>query len=54
MNLHDLIIERILFAADEGVLRDQYHMTGNLEQELRRLSDTDLLEMYEDVVFHTT
>ncbi len=50
MTLRDLIIERILFAADEDELRDQYHIEGNLDTELRQLSDLDLFELYEEVV----
>lgn len=49
MTLRDLIIERILFAADEDELRDQYMMEGDLDFELRQLSDVDLFELYETV-----
>lgn len=54
MNLRELIIERILFAADEDEMRDQYAIEGNLHAELQQLSDLDLLELYEEVVFDTT
>lgn len=49
MTLRDLIVERILFAADEDELRDQYQMEGDLDVELRSLSDIDLFELYEEV-----
>jgi hypothetical protein len=50
MSLRELIIERILFCADEDELRDQYQMIGDLDCELSQLSDLDLFELYEEVV----
>ena len=49
MNLRELLIERILFAADEDEIRDQYQMHGDLDDELNTLSDLDLLELYESI-----
>lgn len=51
MVLRDLLVERILFAADEDELRDRYLVEGDLEEELRALSDLDLFELYEEVVW---
>jgi hypothetical protein len=48
LTLREMIIERILFAVDEDVLNDSYEIT---EEELYHLSDTDLLDLYEDVTF---
>lgn len=49
MNLREMIIERILYACDEDEMRDRYQMEGDLDEELKQLSDMDLLELYEDV-----
>lgn len=44
MNLRELIVERIMFCADEDEL------LGDFEVELNSLSDLDLLELYEEVM----
>lgn len=48
LTLREMMIERILFAVDEDVLIDYYQTSEN---ELASLSDTDLLDLYDDVVF---
>ena len=51
MTLRELIIERILFAESERALR-KYFMVD--PENLQDLSDLDLFELYEDVVFQNT
>lgn len=48
LTLREMMIERILFVVDEDVLIDYYQTSEN---ELASLSDTDLLDLYDDVVF---
>ena len=48
LTLREMIIERILFAVDEDILNDIYQTNEN---ELAEMSDTDLLDLYEDVTF---
>jgi hypothetical protein len=48
MNMRELIVERILWAVTEEELAIKYHTS---EEELLVLTDVDLLELYEDVVF---
>jgi hypothetical protein len=50
LTLREMIIERILFAVDEDILEEMYHTT---EDELQHMSDHDLIDLYEDVVFDT-
>ena len=47
MSLRDMIIERIMFAVTEDELRDEFMVTEN---ELVDLSDTDLMELFDDVM----
>lgn len=48
MNLRQLLIERVLYAVDDYTLMKYYAMT---EHDLQNLSDLDLLELYEEVVY---
>lgn len=48
MNLRELVIERICYAVDEQTLIRDYGLSDKC---LESLSDLDLLELYEDVVF---
>ena len=48
LTLREMIIERILFAVDEEVLNEEYHTSV---EELPDFSDTDLMDLYEDVMF---
>lgn len=48
MNLRELVIERILWAVSAEDLAAHYHTT---EADLANLSDTDLLDLYDDVTF---
>lgn len=50
LTLREMIIERILFAVDEDVLKDVYQTS---ETELTDMSDGDLLDLFEDVTFDT-
>ncbi len=50
MNLRELIIERIMFCADDDELRDRYQLIGDLDDDLSQMSDLDLFELYEEVV----
>ena len=50
LTLREMIIERILFAVDEDTLEDMYHTN---EDEMQHMSDYDLLDLYDDVVFDT-
>ena len=50
LTLREMIVERILFAVDNDVLEDYYHIT---EDEINHLSDSDLLDLYDDVVWDT-
>ena len=47
MNLREIIIERILFACTEEELARDFHVS---EAELHDLSDTDLIDLYDDVI----
>lgn len=51
MTLRELIIERILFAETEEALREYFMV---YPEKLQDLSDLDLFELYEDVVFQNT
>ena len=51
MTLRELIIERILFAESEEALREYFMVDP---EKLQDLSDLDLFELYEDVVFQNT
>jgi hypothetical protein len=44
MTLRKLMIERILFAADEAELDKQFHIGS---QEVYEMADLDLFELYE-------
>lgn len=48
LTLREMIIERILFAVDEDILSEVYQAT---EIELNDMTDTDLLDLYEDIMF---
>ena len=48
LTLREMIIERILFAVDEDILNDIYQTSEN---ELAEMSDSDLLDLFEDVTF---
>ena len=50
LTLREMIIERILFAVDEDILSEVYQTS---EDELQHMSDHDLLDIYDDVVFDT-
>lgn len=50
LTLREMMIERILFAVDEDILEDMHHTN---EEELQHMSDHDLLDIFEDVVFDT-
>lgn len=48
MKLREIIKERILYAVTEEELAEEFYITGN---DIDQLSDIDLFELYEDVVF---
>lgn len=48
LTLREMMIERILFAVDEEVLNEVYQTSID---ELPDFSDTDLMDLYEDVLF---
>ena len=48
MNMRELVIQRILFAVSEEQLISEY---GVFENEIDGMSDLDLFELYEAVVF---
>ena len=48
LTLREMMIERILFAVDEDILSECYIAS---EDVLYHMSDTDLMDLYEDVVF---
>ena len=48
LTLREMMIERILFTIDEDVLSECYQTD---EDEMQHMSDTDLMDLYEDVVF---
>ena len=48
LTLREMMIERIMFTIDEDVLSECYQTT---EDEMQHMSDTDLMDLYEDVVF---
>ena len=50
LTLREMIVERILFAVDTDVLEDNYNIT---EDEMQHMSDVELLDLYEDVVYDT-
>lgn len=47
MNLRELMVERILFSVSGDELMNEFMVK---EYELINLSDTDLFELYEDVM----
>lgn len=48
MNMRELVIQRILFAVSDEQLISEY---GVFENEIDSMSDLDLFELYEAVVF---
>lgn len=48
LTLREMLIERIMFAHDTDVLQDMYRVT---EDEMQHMTDSDLLDLYEDIVF---
>ena len=48
LTLREMMIERILFTIDEDTLNECYQTN---EDEMQHMSDTDLMDLYEDVVF---
>ena len=48
MNMRELVIQRILFAVSDEQLISEY---GVFENEIDDMSDLDLFELYEAVVF---
>ena len=50
LTLREMMIERILFAVDDDLLEEVYHTD---EGEIQHMNDTDLLDLYDDVVFDT-
>lgn len=48
MTLREMLIERVLWSVTEQELIQHYQVT---EQSLADLTDGDLLDLYEDVVF---
>jgi len=51
MNLRELIIERIMWAVTDETLLREFSVT---EEGLHDLSDLDLLDLYENLVFDTS
>ena len=50
MTLRELMIERIMFCVDEHTLTQEFQLT---ESDLPGLSDLDLLELYDVLMFET-
>lgn len=50
MTLRELIIERILFAESEEALREYFMVDP---EKLQDLSDLDLFELYEEVIYQS-
>ena len=50
LTLREMIVERILFAVDTDILEDNYNVS---EDEMQHMSDHELLDLYEDVVYDT-
>lgn len=48
LTLREMLVERIMFAHDTDVLQDMYRVT---EDEMQHMTDSDLLDLYEDIVF---
>lgn len=46
MTLRELMIERIMFAVTPGILQEQFDAS---EEELRSMSDTDFLDLYDEL-----
>ena len=51
MTLREMLIERVIWSVTEQELIQHYQVT---EQSLVDLTDADLLDLYEDIVFDIT